>query len=107
MAGKPGTLLGRTLLKFIPEASPFHKVAEAADLGAEAIIFDSKKEAEVPVLEHTDTVDFVDKAKHLLLALAEKGVIAINYPLVDGDNEKQVEDGIMDVLTGYINEVTD
>jgi hypothetical protein len=107
MSGKPGTLLGRALTALIPAASPLHAVAVAADQTFEHLVFDQAKDAEVPLKEHTDVTSFVDGTKNLLLALAEKGIIAFNFPLVEGENEAKVEHGIVEVLEGYVNEVTD
>lgn len=107
MAGKPGTRVGRMLLKFIPKDSVLHSVAEAVDLTAEHILFDSKKEAEVPVTQLSEVDSFVDQGKALLLVLLEKGLVKLDIPGVDGDNEAQVEKALLSIVEAYVNEVID
>lgn len=106
MAGKKGTLLGRTLLKFIPETSPFHQIAEAVDLTAEAVIFDNKQNTNVPVMDLPEVKEeFVGKAKAVVMMLLEAGLIKLNIPGVKGANEEQVEKALLKIVEAYINEV--
>ena len=107
MGGKKGTLVGRTLLKFIPEASPFHMVAEAVDLGIESLVFDREKPDKLPVKELPEVQDAVHGLKGLLLFAAQKGIVAFNFPVVEGDNEKAAEDGAFKLLKAYVDEATD
>lgn len=107
MTDKKGTLVGRTLLKFIPENSVFHTVAEAADSTFEDILFENEDAPGTPVKELPEVKEAADGIKGLLLSLAKKGIISINFPFVEGDNEAQAELAAFLLLESYVNELTD
>lgn len=104
MADKKGTFLGRALTALIPDSSPFHTIAETADETIETIIFDKDAGVELPLVESTEVKGAVSGIKNILFGFAEKGLISWNIPGVDGENEKLVEEGILEILRGYVNE---
>lgn len=107
MSGKSGTLLGRFVAKALPSDSPLHDIAESVDKTIESLLFDEKTQESTPVERSSDFIHLIQTAKPLILHLVHAGLITVNFPMVDGDNEKSVEAGLEQVFTGYINEVLD
>lgn len=104
MSDKQGTALGRAITNLIPVSSPFHAVAENVDETFEHLIFDDGIGADVPLSASTDVTNTIFTLKPFFLQAIEMGIISIDWPGVDGDDETKVEQGLKLILEGYVNQ---
>lgn len=107
MSSKKGTVIGRIITSWIPDDSPLNDLAESVDGKIEDMVFDKAEDKEVPALEHQDSKDFLTYGKEFLLALAEKGLISINYPGPDDQEDEKIGKMLSDTLTSYVNDTLD
>lgn len=107
MAGKRGTLLGRTLGRLLGEDNPLHAIAEDVDATIETVVFDGDKDLDVVVSELTDTEVAKEKLADLLQALVSNGIARLDFPGLEGDNEKDAQKGAALLINAYINDAAE
>lgn len=107
MGSKKGTMLGRAVLPFLKEGSVIHNIAEAADSTFDDLLFDDGDEQGTPVRELPEVKQAAVSIKDVLLGAAKLGIVALNFPYVEGEEEAQAEQGAYLLLEAYVNEATD
>lgn len=103
MGKKPGTLVGRFITELLPDDSKIKKYAEAADKSFDSGV-EQKNGETIPLKETKEVQGLVDKLKDFVLGGVKAGILVVNFPYVDGDEEAKAKEAAYKLVEAYVNE---